>query len=105
MLVTPFDSLTALARHHYPWAPVRLLLRHQIETAELLRRVEAATAVITAERDTIVPAARSRAVIEAARHLVYCAVVPGAGHNDIYDTHAFAAVMRQALERIERTGT
>ena len=105
VLVTPFDSLTTLARHHYPWAPVRLLLRHQIETADLLRRVETATAVITAERDTIVPAARSRPVIEAAQHLVYCAVVPGAGHNDIYDTHAFAGVMRQALERIERTGT
>jgi pimeloyl-ACP methyl ester carboxylesterase len=102
VLVTPFDSLTALARHHYPWVPVRLLLRHRIETAELLSGVVAPTAVITAERDTIVPAARSRPVIEAARHLVYCAVVPGAGHNDIYDTPQFAAAMRQAIDRIEQ---
>ena len=56
----PPDSLAALADHHYPWAPVRLLLRHLIETAELLGRVDAATPVITAERDTIVPATRSR---------------------------------------------
>jgi pimeloyl-ACP methyl ester carboxylesterase len=69
VLVTPFDSLAALARHHYPWAPVRLL-RHRIETAQLLRRVDAPTAVITAERDTIVPASRSQPVIEAAQHLV-----------------------------------
>jgi hypothetical protein len=55
VLVTPFDSLAALARDHYPWAPVKLLLRHRIETAELLRRANAPTAVITAERDTIVP--------------------------------------------------
>jgi pimeloyl-ACP methyl ester carboxylesterase len=55
-LVTPFDSLAALARHHYPGAPVKLLLRHRIETAELLRRVDAPIAVIIAERDTIVPA-------------------------------------------------
>ena len=55
VLVTPFDSLTALARHHYPWVPVRLLLRHRIETAELLRGAAAPTAVITAERTPSFP--------------------------------------------------
>jgi pimeloyl-ACP methyl ester carboxylesterase len=103
VLVTPFDNLAALARHHYPWAPVRLPLRHRIETAELLGRVEAPTAVIRAERDTTVPTARSRPVIEAARHLVCGAVVPGAGHNDIYDAPQFPAAMRQAIDRVERT--
>ena len=34
ILVTPFDSLTALAREHYPWAPVSLLLRYRMEIAE-----------------------------------------------------------------------
>jgi pimeloyl-ACP methyl ester carboxylesterase len=100
--VTPFDSLTALARHHYPWAPVKLLLRHRIETADLLRRVAAPTAVITAERDTIVPASRSQRVDDAAQHLVYRAVVSGAGHNDVCDTPEFAAAMRQAIDRIEK---
>ena len=33
ILVTPFDSLRALAREHYPWAPVGLLLRHRMEVA------------------------------------------------------------------------
>jgi pimeloyl-ACP methyl ester carboxylesterase len=102
VLVTPFDSLAALARNHYPCAPVRLLLRHRIETAELLRRVAAPTAVITAERDTIVPVNRSLPVIQAARHLVYTAAVPGAGHNDLYDTSEFAMAMRQAIDRIEQ---
>jgi pimeloyl-ACP methyl ester carboxylesterase len=102
VLVTPFDRLTALARDHYPWAPVRLLLRHRIETAELLRRADAPTAVITAERDTIVPVHRSQPVIETAQQLVNSAAVPGAGHNDLYDTSEFAAAMREALDRIEQ---
>jgi pimeloyl-ACP methyl ester carboxylesterase len=105
VLVTPFDSLAALGRYHYAWAPVGLLLRHRIETAELLRRVDAPTAVITAERDTIVPASRSEPVLEAAQHTVYRAIVSGAGHNDLYDTPEFAAVMRQAIDRIEQTGS
>jgi len=102
VLVTPFDSLAALARQHYPWAPVRLLLRHQIETAELLRRVDTPTAVIMADRDTIVPARRSQPVIEATKHLVYSAVISGAGHNDLYDTPEFAAALRQAIDYIEQ---
>jgi pimeloyl-ACP methyl ester carboxylesterase len=100
VLVTPFDSLAAVAREHYPWAPVRLL-RHRIETAEMLRRVAAPTAVIAAEWDTVVPALRSQSVFDAAQHLVYRAVVPGAGHNDLYDNPEFAAAMRQAIDRVE----
>jgi hypothetical protein len=38
ILVTPFDSLEALAREHYPWAPVGLLLRHRMEIADAWRR-------------------------------------------------------------------
>ena len=34
ILVTPLNSLEALAREHYPWAPVGLLLRHRMEIAE-----------------------------------------------------------------------
>ena len=30
ILVTPFDSFAALAAHHYPYFPVRLLLRHPL---------------------------------------------------------------------------
>ena len=31
VLVTPFDSLTAVAQHHYPWLPVRWLLSHPFD--------------------------------------------------------------------------
>jgi hypothetical protein len=37
--------------------------------------------------------------------LVYRAVVPGAGHNDLYDTCEFAAAMRQAIVRVEQAGS
>lgn len=59
VLVTPFDSLKELASAHYPWLPVRQLLRHRMEAADTLRRLNVPVAVITADNDTIVPAARS----------------------------------------------
>jgi pimeloyl-ACP methyl ester carboxylesterase len=59
VLVTPFDSLEALALDLYWWAPVSLLFRHRMRTIEFVRDSLVPTALITAERDKVVPARRS----------------------------------------------
>jgi dienelactone hydrolase len=100
ILVTPFDSLEALARDLYWWAPVGLLLRHRMPTIDFVRGSPVPTALIMAERDTIVPARRSTALRPVIENLVFEATVD-AGHNDLYGRPAFAAAMREALARIE----
>ncbi len=100
VLVTPFDSLEALARDLYWWAPVSLLLRHRMPTVDFVRGSPVPTALIVAEHDTIVPARRSMALRPAIANLVFEAAVD-AGHNDLYGRPAFAAAMREALVRIE----
>ncbi len=99
-MVTPFDSLEALARSIYWWAPVGLLLRHRMPTIDFVRETLVPTALIVAERDTIVPAQRSTPLRAAAPNLVFERAVD-AGHNDLYDRPAFAAAMREALAKIE----
>jgi hypothetical protein len=101
ILVTPFDSLAALAAGHYRWLPVRLLLRHRMEPAEDLRSARVPVAIIAAQRDTLIPAARTRALAAALPNLVFDRTIPGAGHNDIYQHPAFRAAIREALGRIE----
>ena len=100
VLVTPFDSLEALARDLYWWAPVGALLRHRMPTVDFVRGSPVLTALIVAERDTIVPARRSVALRAAIENLVFEAAID-AGHNDLYGRPAFAAAMREALARIE----
>ena len=46
ILVTPFDSLEAVARDLYWWAPVGLLLRNRMPTIEFVRDSLAPTALI-----------------------------------------------------------
>ena len=46
ILVSPFDSLEALAREHFPWVPVRWLLRHHMSTVEVARGLDTPTALI-----------------------------------------------------------
>ena len=100
ILVTPFDSLEALARHLYWWAPVGPLLRHRMPTIEFVRGSLTPTALIIAKNDAVVPARRSAPLRPAIENLVFKRTVD-AGHNDIYDHPAFAAAMREALAKIE----
>jgi dienelactone hydrolase len=102
IMVTPFDSLEALAQSIYWWAPVGLLLRHRMPTIDFVRESHVPTALIVAERDTIVPARRSTPLRAAIANLVLERTID-AGHNDLYDHPAFAAAMREALVKIQAT--
>ena len=100
ILVTPFDSLAELSAGHYPWLPVRLLLRHRLEPAADLRETEVPVAIIAGARDTLVRPARTEALRGAARRLVFSQTIAGAGHNDIYDRPEFRAAMREGLAAV-----
>ena len=101
VLITPFDSLVELARDHYPWVPVRLLLRHRMPTIDFVRDISTPTAMIVAGSDTVVPPKRSEALRRAVRNLVLDRAIEDAGHNDLYDRPAFTTAIREALARME----
>ena len=82
VLRSPFVSLAAVGRAHYPFLPVGVLLRDRFPVAELMPHVTAPTIVVYGTRDTVVPPAQSRAVADAAAGLVDTVVVGGADHND-----------------------
>ncbi|MBE7635275.1 alpha/beta fold hydrolase [Sneathiella sp. P13V-1] len=100
VLVTPFDSLKELAATHYPWLPVRLLLRHRMETADSLRRLNLPVAVITADNDKVIPAARSSPVREAARDLRADFTIKNVGHNDIYTALDFTTALIDSVKSV-----
>ena len=106
ILITPFESLTELARSHYPWAPVRLLLRHRMEPAADLARAAVPIAIIAAERDSIVPPARTealrQALADARPGVVFDRTVP-AGHNDLYGHPDFGPALRDAMDSLHAT--
>jgi pimeloyl-ACP methyl ester carboxylesterase len=101
ILITPFDSLKALAREHYWWVPVGLLLRHQMEVAALAAAIDSPIAIIAAEQDKIVPSRRTEALRRSIRRLILDRTIANTGHNDIYDHPELAAALRQAIALIE----
>lgn len=101
ILVTPFDTLEQLARQHYGWLPVRLLLRHHMSPLGELRGVTAPVALIAAEQDTIIPEERTVPLRKAVRTLILDRTIPGVGHNDIYSNSEFERAMREAMKLIK----
>jgi fermentation-respiration switch protein FrsA (DUF1100 family) len=82
VLRSPFTSMGDLGQHHYPFLPVRLLLRDPFATIEKIRRIRAPLLVIAGGRDRIVPIENSRRVYDAAVAPKTLLVLPDADHND-----------------------
>lgn len=101
ILVTPFDSLEQLARQHYGWLPIGLLLRHHLSPVDDLRDVRTPVALISAEQDTIIPAARTAPLRKTIRNLILDRTIAGSGHNDIYMDPEFKRAMHQAMTLYE----
>lgn len=82
VLRSPFTELADTAAEHYPFLPVRMLLRDRFPVAEHVRRIDVPTTVVYGSADSIVPPAQSRAVADAAAGPVRRVEIRGADHND-----------------------
>lgn len=100
ILVTPFDSLKAVAQSMFPWLPIGPFFSHEIDAAGGLRHATLPIAIIAAERDQIVPAERTAALREAVPDLAFDRTIGRAGHNDIYARSDFHEAMRDALAAV-----
>jgi uncharacterized protein len=82
ILRSPFTSMTDIGRHHYPFLPVRWLLRDRYATIDRIARVNAPLLVIGGDADSIVPIAQTRRIYEAAGDPKSLLIINGADHND-----------------------
>jgi pimeloyl-ACP methyl ester carboxylesterase len=100
ILVTPFDSLKAVAQGMYPWLPIGPFFEHEIDAGAAVARASQPVAIIAAERDEIVPSPRTDALRALVPDLRFDRTVTGAGHNDIYARSDFHAAIREALAAV-----
>lgn len=83
VLRSPFTSLADIGRIHYPFLPVRLLLRDRYASVDRIAAIGAPLLVIAGDRDAIVPPRSSRALYDVAVEPKRWVEVPGADHNDL----------------------
>jgi uncharacterized protein len=98
VLITPYDSILAVARRQFGFAPLGLLLKHPFPSAQYAARIEAPVLMLAAERDTIVPPAHARALFAAWAGPKELHVFEGVGHNDIDQHPAYEVRLNHFLE-------
>src|SRR5439155_25043657 len=83
ILVSPYDSIVEVAKRHYPFLPVSLMLRHRFDSLALASRIEAPMLCLVATEDRVIPAAHSRVLFEAWRGTKTWSEVPHSDHDSI----------------------
>lgn len=82
LLITPWDRLERVASHHYPWLPVKWLLRDDYDTPFQLAKFDRPVVVAVAEQDRIVPAHLGAALHAALRGPKHLMRIKNSDHND-----------------------
>ena len=95
VLVSPYQSMVALARQHYPWVP-QAVLRYPLQTDLALAQLKGPVLLAHGALDTLIPHEHSRLLHTLAPH-ARLVVVPGAGHNDIHEFAPYREAFGDAL--------
>lgn len=102
VLVTPFDSIEAIAKEQYFWVPVGLLLQQRFASIEYMQANQTPVAVIAAEDDRVVRPRRTAALRNRIPNLVFDRTLAGASHATIDNLPAYGVTFREAFEALDR---
>ena len=95
VLVTPYDSIAAIAAQQFPVFPINILLRDKFESWRYAPQVTAPTRIIVAEHDEVIPRASSELLLTRFKPgVAERVVVAGAGHNDVSNGRDYSSLLR-----------
>ncbi|MGZ3181746.1 MAG: alpha/beta hydrolase [Telluria sp.] len=83
VLITPYDSIVALAKRRFRAVPIDYVLRHRFESVKYAPALKAPTFVLRAASDDIVPHLHTDELVRQLANLHGDATVPGSDHLNI----------------------
>jgi uncharacterized protein len=102
ILQSPFTSVRAMARVHYPAIPTSLV-PDAYPSLQLVRNSRARLLVLHGDRDNIVPLAQAEALLAAAPEPKQLHVFRGLGHNDLVGPEWARVIAAWATARTSAT--
>ena len=98
VLVTPYDNFQEIAAEHFPYVPVRWLLRDKYDSGKYASKITIPTAIVAAENDEVIPGASTRKLFERfGKGIASMKVIPATGHNTISSSSEYLEAIRAAL--------
>ena len=83
VLITPYDSILAIAKRRFRALPVEYVLRHKFESVKYAALLKAPTYVLRAASDDIVPHSHTDLLVQSLGTLHADETVPGSDHLNI----------------------
>jgi len=81
VLFLPWDTLANVAATHYPFVPIRWLLRDRYDSVANLQHYQGPVAVLLAGDDEVIPVRHGKQLYAQLNTVKKLWVMPGAGHN------------------------
>jgi pimeloyl-ACP methyl ester carboxylesterase len=82
ILITPWNTLLAVAKDYYPYLPVGWFMKDRYDNAENLESFQGKIAVVGAERDEVVPVRHAKELFTLLPGDKRMWIIKGAGHNN-----------------------
>ncbi|MCW8882715.1 MAG: lysophospholipase [Sedimenticola sp.] len=99
VLITPYDSIVALAERSFPWFPVALFLNERYDSLSRVGAIKAETLILLAEFDLIVPRTHSQRLAHAfPDKQVRVEVIKGSDHNSLSLSPRYHVLLQQFLK-------
>jgi len=96
VLENSFTSLVDVAAHHYPFLPVRMVMRNRLDSLEKIGQYHGPLLIRHGDADTIIPFEQAERMFAAANEPKRLLVVRGGDHNDP-PTREYLAALDQFL--------
>ncbi|KRB68019.1 alpha/beta hydrolase [Noviherbaspirillum sp. Root189] len=83
VLITPYDSILAIAKRRFKTIPVSLVLRHRFESIKHASQVVGPVLVLRAENDSVIPRSHTDLLVSKLASVQVDQTVPGSDHFNI----------------------
>ncbi len=85
ILISPFASMSSVAKEHHPFLPVGLLLKHKFDSKKYAKNIRSPLLCIYGTDDTIIPSAHSKELIKYWGGKTECYELAGFDHNNLLE--------------------
>ena len=98
VLITPYDSIQAMAQKKYPVFPIGLLLQDKYDSLSRVKNIKAETLVLLAEHDVVIPFENSQKLIaQFPVSQIQVETIKGTGHNSISSKDVYYDLLQRFM--------
>lgn len=103
ILFSPYTSLALVAQHHYPWAPVKYLMKHKFQAQLWAAQTRTPAILFHGINDDIIPIHFARQQFSNFKGDKKLVELPDCGHNDMIDISE-KIIQKEIHDFISKTG-